>query len=528
MLLSMLRLPRNLSSTTVVHGQQRNLIRTLVPYSGRPFSRESKLFSRWVRPSERVVAGKEAATKEVDRLPRSNLASSKQLVSNLTGILSQQTPKELAHLTRYWNRVSTTQVSATLGHALCSHGQSSVNFLRDFAHSQARKDNLDFSRGLIFAPDPCGSVPFLRHLEPSSQGWHTSLKIVLKPSPFTTDGPSVLLKLPEISLHFDVHPASLKLIGIFATVEQFDINVLLPSEKADLRIEARSIIEGSIELQTHKNIQEFCSELQRSYNEADSKLHAPLFVKLPISMSIACPAKLRSLEKAWTEAPDEYSPAFDPTPVTIEYIFATLEQYQTLAFDFNGHQLERSGTEGGRISGSYNEVKLTLRQPSPSSEPPASKDPKSSEFSFERSFIKSALQLVELASNPQPLVHTQSMGWFPGGTDYFKRIQKYDPESDRNEYDQEADPDISLAQKTVADVTNERVNEWLEIQDRERRRQNHELTVQDLLEEAKAEGASLKAIGAGEKVPLDDGTGAENTDKVDTQVMGRSGNAGGG
>ncbi|KAL9069068.1 MAG: hypothetical protein Q9157_006282 [Trypethelium eluteriae] len=385
--------------------QQNDLIRSFVPYSSRPFTCASQLFSRWVQPAKRASKKPVSSTVENGGSSEPDLACSDEFISKLTNNISQQT--------------------------------------------------------------------FQNHTDP---------------------------------------------------------------RQSDLRIETKSLMHGTKDLLDHQNVSAFCSELRRSYIEANSKLRAPPSLRIPIPHPLPNSSNPVQQEKN--------SIAIGAKPVMIDYMFATLEQHQGMAFDFDGNLLEFKGVEGGRIGGSYNEVNLKLKrhasgkaqssrssaigharpqsylqagqrqhQESEGTDNEAdgfhhyvapqfgirsrNREPKQDTtkteapeevasrstlpYSDVHSFIRSALRLTSLASNPRPSVYTQPMGWRPGAVDYFKPIQKYDPGSDQNELDEDFEPDPSMAAKTVTDVTNERMNEWLGVKERERWRQREGSTIADLL-----------------------------------------------
>ncbi|KAF2231340.1 hypothetical protein EV356DRAFT_579299 [Viridothelium virens] len=540
MLLPLLHLPKRISSTTTMDDSQQNdLIRSFVPYSSRPFTCASQLFSRWVQPAKRASKKPVSSTMENGGSSEPDLACSDEFISKLTNNISQQTFQnhtDPRQYTRYWRVAPTHRVSATLGHAIYPHSHDGENFLTNATQISSRTRGINFHKSLVFSPESSGLLPFLKHLDFEGQSWTTKLKLTLIPSPFTKEGPSAILEYPEIHLYFDVTPASLELRSICAPITLSITNVLLPSERSDLRIETKSLMHGTKDLLDHQNVSAFCSELRRSYIEANSKLRAPPSLRIPIPHPLPNSSNPVQQEKN--------SIAIGAKPVMIDYMFATLEQHQGMAFDFDGNLLEFKGVEGGRIGGSYNEVNLKLKrhasgkaqssrssaigharpqsylqagqrqhQESEGTDNEAdgfhhyvapqfgirsrNREPKQDTtkteapeevasrstlpYSDVHSFIRSALRLTSLASNPRPSVYTQPMGWRPGAVDYFKPIQKYDPGSDQNELDEDFEPDPSMAAKTVTDVTNERMNEWLGVKERERWRQREGSTIADLL-----------------------------------------------
>ncbi|KAL9084433.1 MAG: hypothetical protein Q9165_008071 [Trypethelium subeluteriae] len=549
MLLPLLHLPKRISLTTMMDDTQQNdLIRSFVPYSSRPFTHASQLFSRWARPARRISSEPKPSTKENEGPSESVSACSDKFLSKLTNTILQQAPQNrtsIRHLTGYWRAGSAHRVSATLGHAIYPHSHDSENFLTNATQISSRMRDINFHKGLVFSPESSGLIPFLKHLDFPGQSWSTVLKFTLIPSPFTTEGPSAILEYPEIQLYFDVTPASLELRNISASITRSVVNILLPSQRSDLRIETKLLMYGTKDLFDHQNVSAFCSELRKSYIEADSKIRAPPSLRVPI------PQRLPNSSKPVNQKKDRI--AVEAGPVMVDYLFATLEQQQVMQFDFDGHQLEFNGIEGGRLGGSYNEVRLKLKkhvsskaQSLRSAVGPAwlqtyhpigqrqhrqseGTDDKAGEslhysdqgigtrprnkkpgedtakteasrstlpYSEVHSFVRSALHLTSLASNPRPSVYTQATGWRPGAVDYFKPIQKYDPGSDQNELDEAVEPDPSMAEKTVTDVTNERMNEWLEFKEHERQRAKEGLTIADLLRESDGEPRGRKDIEA--------------------------------
>ena len=597
MLLTLLRLPKTVTSTTVLVGQQDGLVRSFVPYSGRPFTLESQLFSRWTRPSQRAVSKGESAAVAIEESQEPDSDSLRSVVSTLTALISQA-PEELPYHAQYWSRLLPIKMSAALGQAIYPHGRESANFLRDFTHSKPSKKNIDFGKGLVFSPEASGLLPFLKQSKCLDQERLSLLKVVLLPSPLVR-GPDVIRKYPEIFLYFNVRPASLELADVFATVMRSHTNLLLPSKRVDIRIDTRYLVQGSKDLHDHPNIRQFCSELRRSYCQTGSKLRAPLSLKLPILKARGESPQLGNEEEEKVDLENEEKGrtelegkignrrASTSKPIMVEYLFARLEQQQTLGFEFEGHKLEYNSVEGGRIGGSYDMVDLKFCSPLPSIGQSMSQDSKhddirpllqSQEVSnqpqqepeFEvqarptdqlsnatgivyrdipetelegiagekegkgelqhenidlsgplssgvQHFVQSALRLVELASNPRPSVHTQATGWLPGATKYFKSIQKYDPESDINEHDREASQDISLAEKTVMDVTNERISEWRGVQERQKQRRKAGMTMQDLLDEAGKERANFKTIGVAKEEGLRESVEVKGSEDLDAR-----------
>ena len=575
MILPLLHLPKRVSSYTEVDDEQSILIPSFVPFHGRPFFRESELLSRWTRPSERLTTKKTKSTEENERLQEPSLVPSLNLVRKLVNRIYRKLPKGTENSTRFWDPTPAASISAKFGYMLYPHGHENSNNPGNSALSGSKAVDINFDRNLTFSPTSNGLLPFLKSLGPSRNGWHTVLKVTLIPSPFTREEHGAVLKYPEIVLSFNVSPASLQLKGIYAILDQSHTNVPLPSRTLDLRLVTKWLMKGSVALHEDPKVTKFCRELQQSYSQPDSKLRAPPTLELPIPRTIAEPSlawkprgQRKKIKRIWN-------------PVVVQYTFASLEQHQKLLFDFDGHSLEYTGIEGGRIGGSYSEVEMSMRTPTPESwqqatitsksdyirpeDAPQKQEPKLivskgkdkleeediregedtaedmcddakladsiEEKDLEEDamiedgtteegiameeemdddltnplnppaaqkevFIKSVFQLVEIASNPQTWVHKQPTGWFAGGMTDFTPVQKYAVGPNENEYGEDTEPEISIAEKTVTDVTNERINDWLKTREQEERKQKQVPTVLDLLNQMREEGDRLEALEA--------------------------------
>ncbi|KAI9653758.1 MAG: hypothetical protein M1821_006953 [Bathelium mastoideum] len=602
MLIPLLQHHKRISSNTIFDKGNGGLIRSFVPYSGRPFFQETALLSRWAKPLSRSTPETPKANDRTESLSEQNTASMEKFMPKLLKDLSREVPKGAERLGEFWDPMPATKISAKIGHALYPHfPEKKTSFLKHRPNSDTALKSANL-KGLVFSPDSSGFLPYLRHLDPPDKGWSTSLKVTLTPSPFTKEGHGAGLKYPEVSLYFKVRPDSLEFAGIFATLDQSRTHVLLPSKTTDVQLEKKWLLKGSKTLMANSAVRQFCSELQRTYSQGNSKLRAPLSIILPIPRSVVEPSVLKKTKKGKVKT---YK------PVRVEYMFATLEQHQTLEFKFGEHKLEYTSVEAGRIGGSYNQLELKMRTPVPSSwrskpyksndgltessdqvkddsgqldresdsslaadgansglgeESTSESDVQESEeeettstetskqdeveetaseetsrqdeiekttseetskqdqanassldplLPQKKSFIRSISQLVEIASNPRPSIYTQPMGWFPGATEYFKSIRRYDPGTNQNEYDDDAGPDLTDAEKTITDVTNERINEWLQIREREEKKRRQGSTFQDLLEQVKKDGEKSKVPDAG--VDTIEGRSSEKTgpEKVD-------------